>query len=220
MIVDFIKALIVGIAASIPIGPIAILVIQKTISKGFKNGFVTSLGSTVVDTIFAVIAVFALAYVQEVIQHNYIPIFIGGGIVVIALGLSMAFSNPFRKSKPEDGSTDPSDEPVADNSVSVKDFASAILMGITNPGAIAVMLALMAFFGIGEDQKDWSVIPAILGIACGSALYWLGVTFLLDKCRKRFKMNTVIWINRVTGGIVVILGIGTLVEGIIKAVAA
>lgn len=215
MIIDFIKALIVGIAASIPIGPIAILIIQKTISKGFKAGFITSLGSTLVDTLFAIVAVFALAYVQEWIQGNYIPIFIGGGCIVIALGLSMTFSNPFRKSKP-----DKNGESAEDSGISVKDFASAVLMGLTNPGAIAVMFALMAFFGIGESQtKDWSVIPAILGIASGSALYWLGVTFLLNKCSKKFNMNTVIWINRATGGIVVLLGIGTLIKGIITACA-
>ena len=216
MFIDFIKAMIVGMAASMPIGPIAIFVIQKTISKGFKSGFVTSLGSTIVDTLFAIIAVFALAYVQDFIQGNYIPIFIGGGLVIMALGLSMAFANPFRKARPEDGAME-DDQKVHNDTVSLKDFASAIVMGLTNPGAIAVMFALMAFFGIGESQgKDWSILPVILGIACGSAFYWAGVTFLLNKCRKRFKISTVVWINRITGGIVVLLGIGTLIEGIIK----
>lgn len=207
---DIIKAVIVGVAASAPVGPIAILVIQKTLCKGFKPGFVTSLGATVVDTLYAAVAIFALAIVQDFIEGNSVPIFIAGGLVVIALGLSMALSNPFRKMKSEDASVSGSD-------VSAKDFLSACAMGFSNPGAIAVIFFLMAFFGIAEARpKDWSFFPIILGIAGGSVLYWLGLTWLLEKFRRQFNMRTLIWINRTTGAIVIVLGIATLAEGIMR----
>jgi len=194
----------------VPIGPIAILIIQRTLCKGFRSGFVTSLGSTVVDTIFAVVAVFALAVVQDFIEGNPIPIFIGGGIVVIIMGLSMALSNPFRKVKP-------GDDAVGSDDPSPKDFLAACALGITNPGAIAVMLALMAFFGIAEHKPtDWSFFPVIVGIALGSCAYWLAITALIGKFRKQFNMRTIIWINRITGAIVVILGVATLAEGIMR----
>ena len=67
MLLDIIKAFIVGICASAPIGPIAILVIQKSLSGGHKAGFIAGLGACVVDTIYAVAAIFALAVVQEFI---------------------------------------------------------------------------------------------------------------------------------------------------------
>ena len=61
MFPDILKGFIIGICASAPIGPIAILVIQKTLSKGHKAGFVTGMGACIVDTTFSVIALFALA---------------------------------------------------------------------------------------------------------------------------------------------------------------
>lgn len=209
VLVDIIKAIIVGVAASAPIGPIAILVIQKTLSKGFKPGFITSLGATVVDTIFAIVAIFALAYVQNFIEGNSIPILIVGGIIVIAMGVSMALSDPFRKMKNE----------AEDNrsSVSPADFLTACAMGFSNPGAIAVMFALMAFFGIAENRSaDWTCFPIILGIAGGSVLYWLSVTSLLNIFRKQFNMRTIIWINRVAGAVVIIVGLATMADGIMK----
>ncbi len=213
MLLDFIKALIVGLAASVPIGPIAILVIQKTLSKGFKPGFVTSMGATVVDTVFAIVAIFALAYVQSFIEGNSIPIMIGGGLIVIALGVSMMLSDPFRKTKGEAVS----ERMTANASISTKDFLTACAMGFSNPGAIAVMFALMAFFGIAEKpDSDWTCFPVIIGIAAGSALYWLLVTFLLNISRKQFNMRTILWINRGTGALVVLVGLITLVNGIIK----
>lgn len=209
MMLDFLKAIVVGVAASAPIGPIAILVIQKTLSKGFKPGFVTSLGATVVDTVFAIIAIFALAYVQNFIEGNSIPLMIGGGVIVCALGVSMALSDPFRKMKNE------AEEKSSD--VSPKDFLAACAMGFTNPGAIAVMFALMAFFGIAENTgAEWTCFPVIIGIAGGSALYWLMVTGLLNIFRKQFNMRTVIWINRITGALVIVVGLATLADGIMQ----
>lgn len=220
MLLDFLKAIMVGIAASIPIGPIAILIIQRTLSKGFHCGLVTSLGSTVVDTIFAIIAIFALAYVQGFIEGNPIPVYIGGGIIVMALGLSMSLANPFRKMQKNGG--DGSKKPIiktkgkGDQSYAT-DFLSSIFMGVSNPGAIAVIFALMAFFGIAENRpKDWSIFPIIVGVAAGSMGYWFGMVAMLDHFREKFNMRTIIWINRITGGIVIILGLATVAEGIMK----
>ena len=221
MLMDMLKAILVGIAASVPVGPIAILIIQRTLSKGFRNGFVTSLGSTVVDTMFAIIAIFALAYVQSFIEGNPIPVFIGGGAIVTVLGLSMTLANPFRKIEKNggDGSRTPRNMKAGSKSEQgyATDFLSAILMGLSNPGAIAVIFALMAFFGIAEQTPtDWSFFPVIVGVAAGSMGYWLGMTWLLSHFREKFNMRTIIWINRITGGIVIILGLATIAEGIMR----
>ena len=49
-LLNIIKGFIIGICASVPIGPIAIFVIQQSLSKGHKAGFVTGMGATIVDT--------------------------------------------------------------------------------------------------------------------------------------------------------------------------
>ena len=48
MLIDMLKGFLVGICASVPIGPIAILVVQKSLSMGHKAGFVSGLGASVV----------------------------------------------------------------------------------------------------------------------------------------------------------------------------
>ena len=93
------KGFLVGICASAPIGPIAILVVQKSLSKGHKAGFVSGLGASVVDTFYAFIAIFALAFAQRLIEQHQNLILIAGGLVLSIVGISMAFSNPFRKMK-------------------------------------------------------------------------------------------------------------------------
>ena len=204
MLLDIIKAFIVGICASAPIGPIAILVIQKSLSGGHKAGFIAGLGACVVDTIYAVAAIFALAVVQDFIYTHQNIILIVGGVVVSMLGVSMSFSDPFRKVKNNEGT-----------SVSLTDFMQSLVMGFSNPGAIFVILALFAFFGLADKAPhNWSVMPIILSVSAGSALYWFCVTWLLSHFRRKFEIRTILWINRVTGAIIIILGIALLGEGI------
>ena len=208
MILDMLKGFLVGVCASAPVGPIAILVIQKSLSKGHKAGFVSGLGASVVDTLYAFIAIFALAFAQRFIEQHQNIILLAGGSVLIILGFSMAFSNPFRKMKKDD-------KPK----VSSKDFGQAVLMGLSNPMAIFVMFTLFAVFGLAKDAPHtWSVAPILLSVSLGSVTYWFSVSWLLSHFSRGFKMRTILWISRITGAIIVIIGISLLGQGLFNVV--
>lgn len=209
MFVDILKAFIIGICASAPVGPIAILVIQKSLSKGHKAGFVTGLGACLVDTVFSIIAIFALALAQRIIEENKELILLAGGLIVAIVGWRMAVSNPFRKVKAEQDS----------RSISIKDFLQAMAMGFSNPGAIFVIFALFAFFGLGDSSPhDWKVAPIIISVSAGAASYWFCITALLDHFRKRFKLQTIMWVNRITGAIIIIIGLALMGEGLFRVI--
>lgn len=208
MFVEMLKGFLVGVCASAPIGPIAILVVQKSLSKGHKAGFVSGLGASVVDTLYAFIAIFALAFAQKFIDAHQNMILLAGGAVLAVVGLNMALSDPFRKMK-TDGSS----------SVSPKDFGQAVAMGLSNPMAVFVMFTLFAFFGLADDAPhNWRVAPIILSVSVGSVTYWFSISWLLSRFHKRFKMNTILWISRVTGAIIVIIGIALLGQGLFNVV--
>ena len=186
----------------------AILVVQKSLSKGHRAGFVTGLGASVVDTLFAVIAVFALAFTQKFLSDHEVVILLAGGAILIGLGLSMALKDPFRKMK-ADGTS----------SASATDFMQAALMTMSNPGAIFVMLALFAFFGIADNAPStWHVAPILLSVAGGSVTYWFLLSWGLGHFRNKFKMTTILWISRVTGALVVIIGLVLLSQGLFKVI--
>ncbi len=204
MFVDLLKGFLVGMCASAPIGPIAILVVQKSLSKGHKAGFVSGLGASVVDTFYASIAIFALAFAQKFIEDHQSLILLVGGIVLMIVGVSMAFSDPFRKMKAD-----------GESSVSPKDFGQAVAMGLSNPMAIFVMFTLFAFFGLANDSPhNWKVAPIILSVSLGSVTYWFSLSWLLSRFRSNFRMRTIIWISRITGALIVIIGIALLGQGL------
>ena len=206
MWIDILKGFAVGMCASAPVGPIAILVVQKSLSKGHKAGFISGLGASVVDTLYAFVAIFALAFAQKFIEEHQNAILLVGGIVLAIVGLTLAFSDPFRKMK-DDG----------DSSVSPKDFGQAVAMGLSNPMAIFVMFTLFAFFGLANDAPhNWSVTPIILSVSAGSVIYWFSMSWMLSRFRKNFRMRTILWISRITGAIIVIIGIALLGQGLIN----
>ena len=204
MWIDILKGFAVGMCASAPIGPIAILVVQKSLSKGHKAGFGSGLGASVVDTLYASIAIFALAFAQKFIDEHQNMILLAGGAVLIAVGISMAFSNPFRKLKAD-----------GESSVSPKDFGQAVALGLSNPMAIFIMFTLFAFFGLADDAPHtWKVTPIILAVSAGSVTYWFSMSWLLSRFRGNFRMRTILWISRITGALIVIIGIALLGQGL------
>jgi hypothetical protein len=208
MLLDILKGLIIGICASAPLGPIAVLVLQKSFSEGHRAGFITGLGATLVDTVYAIIAIFALALAEKFIYENTVYILIVGGIVVILMGLSMTFKDPLRKLEGNSG-----------YSYSIKDFLQAIFMGISNPGAILVILTLFTFFNIEVQEHNFSIAPVILSLSLGSGVYWFFFSWLFSHLGKKIKLSTLLWINRISGIIVLILGIVLLADGLMKVIS-
>lgn len=205
MLVNILKAFLIGICASIPLGPVAIFVMQVSLSKGHKPGFLTGLGATTMDTLYAIVAVFALAFVEGFFETHRTIIFIAGGLVVAMVGVSIVFKDPFRKLKRDENPT-----------YSIKDYVQALALALSNPAAIFLMLTLFAFFGVSVEEHDFRIAPIILSVSFGSAVYWFIFSWLLGRVRHNFKISTLIWVNRVAGIIIMIIGLALLAEGCMK----
>lgn len=203
---DLLKAFAIGICASVPIGPIAILVLQKSLSYGHKAGFATGLGATTVDTTYAILSIFALAVAQNFLNTYETFIFLIGGIIVAALGWSMAFKDPFRKMKPGE----------EERGASIKDYLQAVATALSNPGAIFVMFALFAFFGVDAEDKGFRVFPIILAVAAGSMAYWFAFSRMFGTWRRAIDFKSLIWLNRIAGVVLMIIGIALFGEGLFE----
>lgn len=207
MFLDIAKAFLIGICASIPLGPIAIFVIHRSLCRGHLVGFLTGLGATLVDTTYSIMAIFAYAVAENFVHQNEKIILIIGGVIVLAMGSVMTFKDPFRHLKSDRG-----------HSYTLKDFAQAVAMGLSNPGAILVIFTLFAIFDIEVARNSFSVMPIILAVAAGSVTYWFFYSMLFARLRRTFRMNTLIWINRASGIIVMLIGLSLFADGLMKLI--
>ena len=158
------------------------------------------------DTAYAIISIFAWAFAQNFINTYESIIFLIGGPVIALLGYSMAFKDPFRK-------MEPGDDKAMTRGASPKDFLQAVATTISNPGAILVMFALFAFFQVDVSDRSFRIYPIILAVAGGSIAYWLFFSWFFSRWRKAFDMRKIMWMNRIAGIIIIIVGLALIGEG-------
>src|SRR3712207_6140073 len=66
---QILKGLLIGIIASAPMGPVGILCIQRTLNKGRWYGFITGIGASVSDIIYALITGYGMTLVMDLINE-------------------------------------------------------------------------------------------------------------------------------------------------------
>lgn len=208
MLLELLKGFIVGLFASVPLGPIGVLCIQRTLSKGRSSGFITGLGAAVSDTIFAAIALLSISYVQQLLSDYRYLVMIAGGVIVGIFGIRLFMTNPVKQiRRPKYGSRH-----------YWQDFFSTVLMTLSNPGAFFLMLGLFAFIGISrvEAEPPERIAITLAGVFAGAVLWWYILSASINLFRNKLRLRQLIMINRVAGVIIMVLGLISLFEGLYR----
>lgn len=82
----------IGLIAAVPIGPVNLICIRRTLQCGTLYGFISGLGAALGDGLFACIAGFGLTAVAQLIQGYSTILQIVGGIMLMAFGLRMYYA--------------------------------------------------------------------------------------------------------------------------------
>lgn len=191
-----IDGIIIGISASIPLGPIGVLVIQRTLNKGRLSGFASGLGAALSDTIYAIIAGFSLSFIVGFIETQMLWIQIFGACVLIGLGLKIFYTNPavqLRRQKKRSSSL-------------IQDLFSTFVLTITNPLAIFLFLAFFAGFRVVDaEQTLFDRFMLISGVFMGAAFWWFTLSSLINLLRSKINLRRLFWLNKIAGSTIVLL---------------
>jgi threonine/homoserine/homoserine lactone efflux protein len=207
MLEIIIKGILIGLCISVPLGPIGMLTIQRTLNRGQKHGIATGLGATTSDLIYTIITLFFLSRVLDFIEeHRFIIQFVGS-IVVIFFGFWIYRSNPATQPKPNE---------TIKHSLP-GDFFSSFGLTFSNPLILFVLIALFARFEFINNTTTLFVsICGILSILGGATLWWGLLTFLVSRFKNKLNMRELKLINQITGFIIIIIGFVGLFLSIIK----
>ncbi len=187
-----IKGIIVGFSVAAPVGPIGILCIRRSIFKGNISGFLTGLGATTADVIYAIIAGFGFTFISSFLVKQQFWLQIIGAIFLLYLGIKtfIKIPNTFENEKSSGNGL-------------FFDYLSTFFLTITNPVTILAFSAVFAGIGLGKSTGNYlSAIILVSGVFIGSTFWW----FLLSSCVSiyRTKINSKFYknINKVSGLII------------------
>lgn len=187
-----IKGIIIGIIISAPIGPVAALCVQRTLTEGKISGFITGVGAASADILYALIALYGLSFISLIIVKEEFWIRLVGGIILLLFGIKVYFM------KSRDGI-----ESKAKDKFQL--FGTAFILTLSNPIVIFSFMAVFSVLGIVNpvsNQKNAGLM--ILGIYSAALLVWFAVAYLASIFREKANSGDLHIVNKTTGIIIML----------------
>lgn len=179
-------------------GPIGMLVIQRTLSKGRWPAFFTGIGAALSDLFYCLLTGFCLSFITDFIDAHKLIIQLVGSAVIAAFGVYLFKKNPTRSLRAAQ----------VNASNYWGDFVTGFLLTVSNPLILFFIIGLFARFTfLLPDYGIHHYIIAYLTIFAGALGWWYLVTFVVDKLRRRINVRSLRLINIVIGALLIIMAL-------------
>ena len=179
----FAQSLLIGLSIAAPVGPIGLLVIQRTLQRGARVGLATGLGAAVADALYGAVGAFGVSWVIDALVGARVPLALGGGAFLLWLAWRTWRAAPATRAAQAGG-----------DSGLLASFAGTFVLTLSNP---ATIFSFIAVFGtLGARLAGGSPWTMIAGVLAGSALWWLLLSAGVARLRSRFDARAQSWVNR------------------------
>ena len=196
----FLKGILVGFAMAVPIGPIGIMCIRKTLTEGRLRGLIIGLGAATADLLYGCVAAFGLTYISNVISTERIWIRILGGTLLLFLGIRTYRAPP----------ADP--KLHIHSSGLLGSYFYTVFLTLTNPITIFAFIAVFAALGLGNEVNVFSGSALVIGVFIGSCLWFLSLSSGVTLFRKKLDIIGLGWVNRIAGILIILSGVIAIVS--------
>jgi threonine/homoserine/homoserine lactone efflux protein len=196
----FVQGIIIGLTLAVPVGPIAIICIQRAVTDGRLHGIFSGIGVATGDSFYAAITVLGLTVISGIIiAHQYLFRFLAG-IALILIGIRIFMSLPpliITKSVHE---------------TYLRDYLSMVAIALANPLTLIFFLIVLPGFGIVINGTSLlSAAEFTAGVFFGSTVWWIVLCGTLGSFRSQLGEVTLGLINRVSGFLISCCGVGMLI---------
>jgi threonine/homoserine/homoserine lactone efflux protein len=199
----WLKGFIIGFSIAAPVGPIGMLCIQRTLAYGRLTGLLSGLGAASADLLYGLISGLGLTVISAFLISGQFWLQIGGIIFLTYLGIRAFLTVP--------AANEVEAQPISPWKAYITTFG----LTLTNPITIISFTGIMAGAGITSGDLIW-IIAFVFGVFCGSAGWWLLLTFGVSLLRTRLTPQSMRWINRFSGAVILVF-VGFMLKNIITA---
>jgi len=196
----FLKGILIGFAMAVPVGPIGIMCIRKTLTEGHLRGLIIGLGAATADLLYGCVAAFGLTVISNTLVSQRIWIRLVGGTLLLFLGI-----RTFR--------AHPADPKLHINSSGIfRSYLTTVFLTLTNPLTIFAFIAVFAVLGLGTGLGYFSASTLVAGVFIGSSLWFLFLSTSVTLFRKKLDLIGLRWVNKIAGVLIIISGVIVIVS--------
>lgn len=188
------KAAGLGLLLAVPLGPIGLLCLRRSLSLGMAAGMAIGMGAATADAIYAGIAAFAMGTAAPLIADAAWLGF-AGGIVLVAIGLRDILHR---------------DAPISPPTLRAQAgvYVGTVLLTLTNPATVLTFAAVIVGLGLVPDLASPSDgLVFVAGVFLGSTAWWLVLSTVGGKLGERLPPAVLRWTRRIAGAAFVGFGL-------------
>jgi threonine/homoserine/homoserine lactone efflux protein len=205
LLVFFVKGIVVGIVIAVPVGPVGVMCVRRTVLHGKLAGFVSGLGAATADAVFGIIAGFGLTVVSDWLLGYQQWLRIAGACLLLFVGGHSLLA------KPQEVASAPNPESLPWY------YVSTFALTLTNPVTILAFVAIFSAVGLtGAEATLGRAAILVLGVCVGSLLWWLALSFGVGSIFRSFGPRHLAWITRGAGAILFLSGATLLADLLAK----
>jgi threonine/homoserine/homoserine lactone efflux protein len=195
------KGIIIGFALALPIGPVGILCIRKTITRGHLPGMIIGFGAATADAMYGCVAALGLTFISDLLVTQHMWLRLIGGAFLLYLGIKTFLTHPVEEM------------PQANGRGLLGTYVSTLLLTLTNPLTIFAFLGVFAALGLRNGNLGYgSAATLVSGVFLGSALWFFTLSYGVTLFRKKINSTGLGWINRISGLLIILFGIIAIVS--------
>jgi threonine/homoserine/homoserine lactone efflux protein len=204
MLLDaLLKGIAAGIIVSLPVGPVGVLCLRRTLFEGVAYGLISGLGAALADSLYGVVAGFGLTIVRDSLLLERDWLGAAGGVFLFAAGCkALVTIGTYRT------------ERLAGERMAYA-FGSTFALTLANPITILAFAAIFSQIGIGAASGYAGIAVLVAGVFLGSLLCWVGLCFAV-KALRRFGLT---WLSRVSGAVLMVSGVALLAVSLLRLTA-
>lgn len=208
------EGILAGYAIAIPVGPIAILIIDRGLRRGFLTGFAAGTGAASADLTYATLAVLAGQVIASVMAPVIAPLRIVSGFALVALGVWGLWG--LRKDTKQSDTGDQQEQPAPTQGF-LRTYFQFLGLTLVNPLTF-VYFATIILSGSGTGLTSGGQrMLFVLGAWLASWSWQIGLAAVAGIARARLPEKFQVYTS-FTGNLIVIgLGVRTLVQVLLQA---
>ena len=196
----FVQGIIIGLTLAAPVGPLALICIQRTVTEGRLHGIFSGIGVATADSFYAAVTFLGLTVISAlIIAQQYLFRFLAG-VVLILIGIRVFLSIPSAITAKTEHET------------YLKDYLSMVALAIANPLTLVFFLIILPGYGVVIHGTSFlSAAEFVAGVFFGSTVWWVVLCGSIGSVRSRISAENLGRINRVSGLLISCFGAGVLI---------
>lgn len=200
-----------GLALAIPVGPMAIMLVNTTLERGWKHGSTGALAMATVDGLYAITVFFVGGALALWLREFSLWLSLGGALILLGLGIKTLLSNLrdlIRRS--------PIETKAVVSGRKSKTFATFFAATVANPPTALYFLALAP--NVAELAGEQLLVPGLVfsgGVFVGSVIWQQGLALAGVGLRKLATGTIRLWLGALGGGLIIALAISLAVKALI-----